>query len=69
MFEFSAISPDAEADTAEVVVVSFDDVEEVYSHDLEHHAEVVAVGAAVDEGVEELDDAAVISIEFPFFLL
>ena len=35
-----------------LVVVAFQDFEEVYAQDLKNHTEVVAVGAAVEEGVE-----------------
>ena len=44
------------------VVVAFEDFEEVDSKDFEDHAEVVAVGPLVEEGVEEIEDVGVISV-------
>ncbi len=51
-----------------LVVVALHDVKEVDTHDLEDHAEVVAVRASVDEGVKELDDTAIIAVELFCFL-
>lgn len=45
-----------------LVVVPFEYFEEVDSQDFEDHAEVVAVGSLVEEGVEEIEYVAVVSV-------
>lgn len=51
------------------VVIALDDFEEVNAEDLEHKAEVVAVGTFVHEAVEELHYLAVVLREGLLLLL
>ena len=44
-----------EGDGYALVVITFDELEEVDTEDLENHDEMLAIGAVVDERVEELD--------------
>jgi len=44
-----------EGDGYTLVVITFDELEEVDTEDLENHDEMLAIGAVVDERVEELD--------------
>lgn len=44
------------------IVVPLENFEEVDSQDLKDHTKVVAVGPLVEEGVEEVEDVAVVTI-------
>ena len=44
-------------------LVLLDDIEQIHAQDFEDEAEVLAVRASVDEGIEQLDYMAVITVE------
>ena len=48
------------------VVVAFEDFKQVDSKDFEDHAEMVAVGSFIEEGVKQVEYMAVIAIVFGF---
>lgn len=58
-----------EVERKSFVVVAFEDFEEVDAEDFEDHAEVVAIGTLVEEGVEKVEDVAVVAVVFGFVRL
>ena len=46
-----------------LVVIPLQHFKQINSQDLKDHAEVVAVGTFVEEGVEEVEDVGVVSVE------
>jgi hypothetical protein len=51
------------------VVVAFDDVKEVYSHNLEYHTKMVSIRASVDKRIDQLHNMTIIPRELLSFLL
>lgn len=47
-------------DRAAVVIVLFDQFKKVYTQDLKHHTEMIAIWTFVDEGIEQLNNVAVV---------
>lgn len=52
-------------------VVFLEDFPQVYSENLEDHAEVIAVRTLVEEGIQQIKDVAIVPVEFllPFFVI
>ncbi len=44
-----------------LVVVALNHLEQVDTHDLEHHTEVIPIWALVDKRIKELDDMTIVS--------
>jgi len=49
-----------------LVVIAFEDFKQIDSENLEDHAEMVTVGSFVEEGVEQVENVAVIAVELCF---
>jgi len=48
-----------------LIIVSFNDLKEIYSKDFEHHNKVLAIRSVMNEGVQKLDTVGCISTHAP----
>lgn len=68
-YEYLSGNFSAEVKRDTLVVVSLDDFQEIDTEDFEDKAEVVSVGSFVDEGVEELNNLAIVFSEILFVFI
>jgi hypothetical protein len=49
-----------------LIIISLQDLKQVYSEDFEDHTKMIAIGSLVEERVEQIEYMAVVSIVFLF---
>ena len=47
-----------------LIIISFENLEQINSQDLEDHTEMISIRTFVEERIEKIENMAVISIEF-----